>query len=177
MSTNVGGLLYVSAYYCPLHCWKGGESQPRGSGLEASERGGGRKSALQRLHFHFSAWASLSILAVILLLGQAFAFALSIGLLASSTTGGAANLTGSSCCHFFWETLKNLSFLRGGHLSCCRADKTTSQWGGLFSVLCWWGVLKFEQKGTTAPGALWKPAVSAPSSMLCEVSVTSGWLW
>lgn len=70
---------------------------------------------------------------MILLLGQAFAFAISIGLLASSTTGGAANLTGSSCCHFFWETLKNLSLLRGGHLRFCRADKTTSQWG---VILC-----------------------------------------
>lgn len=78
---------------------KGRESQPRESGFEAFERWGGRKSALQMLHFS-SVWYSLGILALVLLSEHAFAFALSIGFLASRTMGEAANLTGSSYCKF-----------------------------------------------------------------------------
>lgn len=43
------------------------------------------------------------ILAVVLPLGQAFAFTVSTGLLASSTMGETAHLTSSSC--HFWETV------------------------------------------------------------------------
>lgn len=99
---------------------KGRKSQPRGSGFEASERWGERKSALQRLLF--------------LLPLLEHAFALSIGLLSSRTVGEAANLTGSSCCKF-WEMLKKLSLLQKD--TWAAAEVTEPPANGGYSVLCW----------------------------------------
>lgn len=67
--------------------------------------------SFKRLHFHFPVQSTLGILALVLLLERAFAFALSIGFLTSMTVGEAANLTGSSFCKF-WEMLKKLSLLQ-----------------------------------------------------------------
>lgn len=151
---------------------KGRESQPRGSGFEASERWRGRKGALQRLHFHLLVWSSLGILALVLLLEHAFAFSLSIGFLSSRAVGKAANLSGSSCCKF-WEMLKKLSLLQKD--TWAAAEVTEPPAKGCYSLLYWENSFEGRREQET------KGFLSACSlcsfSMLCEASVTLVWLW
>lgn len=97
----------------------------------------------------------LGILAVVLPLGQAFVFTVSTGLLASSTMGETAHLTGSSC--------HSGRLCKGIYLSCWQK----LQLGREYSE---------HRETTEGPRALRKAAISGPSSMLCEASVTSGWL-
>lgn len=166
---HVGWILCECVSYWLLQGWKGGSPSQEGLALR-HQKGEEGKEPFKRLHFpvRFS-WASClwsyswNVLLPLL----------SIGSLISRTVREAANLPGSSCFKF-WEMLKKLSLLQRDTWAAAEVTEPISN--GDYSLCCVWRT-HFKAEGSKRPKALCKPAVSAPSGILCEISVTLVWLW